>query len=142
MKLRVKIDDQIFDVEVGDLKARPILATVEGETFEVWPEENQPAEVIAEAAEPRPAPCPEPAKPASGEPVDRSKSVSAPIPGVIIAVQVKPGDAVTSGTELITLEAMKMKNAIRATRDGKIAAVRVNVGDHVRHGQVLVEFTD
>ena len=36
MKLRVKVGDQSFDVEVGDVNARPILAKVEGETFEVW----------------------------------------------------------------------------------------------------------
>jgi biotin carboxyl carrier protein len=46
------------------------------------------------------------------------------------------------GQDLLTLEAMKMKNAIRATRAGTIAAVHVNVGDQVQHGQVLLEFTD
>ena len=70
------------------------------------------------------------------------KSVLAPIPGVIIAISVKPGDSVTRGQELCVLEAMKMKNAIRASRDGKIAAILVNVGDHVKNSQVLIEFTD
>ena len=40
------------------------------------------------------------------------------------------------------LEAMKMKNPIRATREGTVATVLISVGDHVRHGQPLVEFTN
>ncbi len=51
MKLRVRIDDQSYDVEVGDLNTRPILATVEGETFEVWPEENGKAPQAAVPAQ-------------------------------------------------------------------------------------------
>ncbi len=61
---------------------------------------------------------------------------------MIVAIAVKPGDAVKPGQELLTLEAMKMKNAIRANRDGVVAAVLVAVGDHVKHGQALVEFTE
>jgi glutaconyl-CoA/methylmalonyl-CoA decarboxylase subunit gamma len=68
--------------------------------------------------------------------------VLAPIPGVIISIDVKPGDTVEHGTTLCVLEAMKMKNAIRATRAGKIGAVQINVGETVRHNQVLIEFAD
>ncbi len=141
MKLRVKIADETFEVEVKDLTARPIIAEVDGEAFEVYPEESAAA---VDAVEPgctpvpaaRPTPAPAPSGMASG------KSVLAPIPGVIIAISVKPGDSVTRGQELCVLEAMKMKNAIRASRDGKIAAILVNVGDHVKNSQVLIEFTD
>lgn len=143
MKLNVKIEDQTFEVEIADLQARPVLAVVDGETFEVWPEEAAapaaaPASVPVECA---PAPMRQAA--ASATPAaETSKAVTAPIPGVIIAVIAKPGDSVKVGQELCTLEAMKMKNAIRATREGKIATVRVSQGDHVKHGQVLFEFTD
>ena len=141
MKLRVKIADETLEVEVKDLTARPIIAEVDGEAFEVYPEESAAA---VEAVEPgcapvpaaRPTPAPAPSGMASG------KSVLAPIPGVIIAISVKPGDSVTRGQELCVLEAMKMKNAIRASRDGKIADILVNVGDHVKNSQVLIEFTD
>src|SRR5512138_1911374 len=101
MKLRVKIDDQTYEVEVGDLNARPVLATVDGETFEVWPEETQSAvPVLVE----RPVAAPVPAAVArQAAPVgnfDRSKVVAAPIPGTIVAITVKEGDSVTSGQEL------------------------------------------
>ncbi len=70
------------------------------------------------------------------------KAVLAPIPGVIIAVSVKVGDSVSFGQELCILEAMKMKNVIRATRSGKIGAIHVAIGDQVKHSQMLMEFTD
>ena len=142
MKIRVKIDEQTYDVEVGDLNARPILATLEGETFGVWPAEAS-AELSPAAVEPGCEPTlVAPAAAAGGPAVDKAKSVQAPIPGVILTVAVKPGDAVKSGQELCLLEAMKMKNAIRANRDGKIANVLIAPGDAVRHGQVLMEFAD
>ena len=141
MKLRVKVDDQIFEVEVGDLTARPITAVVEGETFEVYPveETGQPEPAAAVEAPAAPAPA-RPAAPSSNG--DKRRVVGAPIPGVIISVTVKPGDKVATGQELCVLEAMKMKSPIRATRDGVIANICVAAGDHVVRDQALVEFTD
>ena len=68
--------------------------------------------------------------------------MTAPIPGTIVAVLVKAGESVKTGQELCTLEAMKMKNAIRANRDGTVANVLVANGDSVKYGQPLVEFTE
>jgi biotin carboxyl carrier protein len=140
MKLRVKIQNRTYEVEVGDLLARPIKATIDGQVFEVWPEEaaNQPVETqTPSAAPPVNAPVVETAPAAAG-----NGAILAPIPGVIISIQVKPGDAVEHGTTLCILEAMKMKNAIRATRAGKIGTVQITVGETVRHNQVLMEFAD
>ncbi len=71
-----------------------------------------------------------------------SATVIAPIPGTIIAVSVQPGDRVEHGQELCVLEAMKMKNAIRATRAGMVSKVHVAVGAQVRQGQPLVSYSD
>jgi biotin carboxyl carrier protein len=68
--------------------------------------------------------------------------VAAPIPGVILSVGVKTGDEVKTGQELCILEAMKMKNTIRAARDGKIASVHVSAGDQVSHGQALMDYSE
>ena len=144
MKYHVKIDDQEYEVEVEDIKARPILAKVEGETFEVWPEEVQAAAVSAPSA-PAPSAPSAPAAPVvtQAAPVQGgAKVVAAPIPGVILSLSVREGDKVTNGQELLILEAMKMNNAIRASRDGTIARILVNPGDHVKHGQALMEFSD
>ncbi len=135
MKLRVKVDTQTFDVEVGDLKERPVLVTVEGDCFEVWPEEA--------ITLPAPAAVQSQATPvAASQVVDTAKSVFAPIPGVILSVMVKPGDPVVFGQELCVLEAMKMKNQIRANRAGTVAVVHVSPGEQVRHSQVLLEYAD
>ncbi len=149
MKLTVKIDDQTFEVEIADLNARPILATVEGQTFEVYPEEAAqpvthaaaPAPVVAAALPVAPvAPARTVAAPAA--PVNAAKALAAPLPGTVIKVMVKEGADVKFGQELLTIEAMKMKNAIRASRDGKIAVIYVKEGDSVRHGQPLLEYAD
>ncbi len=140
MKMRVKIEDKSFEVEIEDLQSRPILATVEGETLEVWPEEASQAAGETSAPVSLPSPQAEAAG-VAGKP-SNANAVLAPIPGTIVAVLVKEGDQVKYGQEMVTLEAMKMKNAIRATRSAKIAAVRVGVGDQVRHSQVLLEYTD
>ncbi|MCX8024954.1 MAG: biotin/lipoyl-binding protein [Thermanaerothrix sp.] len=148
MKFRIKIDDQVFNVTIEDLTARPIRVIVDGETFEVWPEsesETSAVPVITPVPPPSPssAPCtPPPAHSAAANGPSGKHCVKAPLPGIITAVAVRPGDQVQYGQELLTLEAMKMKNAIRATRAGTIAAVHVNVGDQVQHGQILLEFAD
>jgi biotin carboxyl carrier protein len=149
MKMKVKINNQTFEVTLGDLNARPIVATVDGQTFEVYPEGmpavQAPAPVIpAQVSAPAPAvaaaPAPVAKAPAGGS--DKGQAVVAPIPGVIVAVAVKEGETVTRGQELCVLEAMKMKNSIRATHDGTISAVKVAVGDHVQHNQVLIVYAE
>ncbi len=146
MKLRVKVDAHSFEVEVGDLNARPVIAVVDGETFEVWPEEAEKADaVLTPPSTPveRKVSGPVSTPPVGAvAPVNKMKAVVAPIPGVILSITAKEGDAVSFGQELCVLEAMKMKNIIRANRSGIIGAVRVAIGDQVRHNQVLVEFTD
>lgn len=146
MIIRVSVNGKIFDVEVGDLSTRPILAKIGAETFEVMPEEaagaahvlSNPAGASELAAS---APV---AIPSGGGAVstDTSRTVVAPIPGTIIAITAQPGDSVTHGQELCVLEAMKMKNSIRATRAGVVEKIHVGVGAQVRQGQPLVSFTD
>ncbi len=143
MKMKVMIDSQTYLVDVEDIHARPVIATVEGERYEVWPEEET-AQADGPTATPAiaiPATA-GPAAPAAMPSTASGKDVPAPLPGVIVAILVKPGDKVTHGQELCTLEAMKMKNAIRSSREGTIASVEVAVGDQVSHGQVLMTFSE
>jgi glutaconyl-CoA/methylmalonyl-CoA decarboxylase subunit gamma len=149
MKLNVKVNNLSYEVEIKDLNARPVIAVVGGETFEVWPEkEARPAAVETPATVPTAAPAPAAAaaasapRPAATGSVDRTKLVMAPIPGVIVTINVKVGDVVAAGKELCVLEAMKMKNSIRASRAGTIAAIRVAVSEQVKNGQVLMEYGD
>ena len=66
--------------------------------------------------------------------------LSAPLAGQIIAINVKAGDEVAIGQDLIVLTAMKMENIITAERKGKIAKVLVQELENVISGQVLLEF--
>ena len=155
MKITVKVDNQSYEVEVGDIHDRPVIAVVEGEAFEVWPEEvvishpSTHSHAVPLQAAARPAaqsvPAPQSAAPKAAAPtagVDNAKAVRAPIPGVIISVAVKPGDVVKHGQELCVLEAMKMKNVIRASRAGTIGVVHTTAQQHVKHHDVLMEYTD
>jgi biotin carboxyl carrier protein len=142
MRYNVEIDGQRYQVEIIDLQARPITAVVDGERFTVWPEEEKIApqsdQTTPQVAVPADAPtvkAPLPSTASAG-----GNELTAPLPGVIVAILVQPGDTVSRGQELVTLEAMKMKNAIKSQWDGTIASVAVSVGDQVAHGQTLVTF--
>ena len=145
MKIHVKIQNKTYEVRIGDVHTRPIVANVDGETFEVWPEEstippeNYQPQTGSSTVKPLPTVNIEPPTPSAA---DSIKQVKAPIPGVIISIAVNAGDKVTHGQELCILEAMKMKNVIRSSREGKIANICVKEGDSVQHSQVLLEYSD
>ena len=152
MKIKVKIDEQMFEVEINDLSARPVVALVDGQCFEVWPEEEsspspaeampaqRPAAVVLAVPAPRPVVQAAPAATAPVSNVDKSKTIVAPIPGVILTVAVCAGATVKVGQELCVLEAMKMKNAIRAPRDVVIGSVEVQEGQKVAYGDLMFRF--
>jgi 3-methylcrotonyl-CoA carboxylase alpha subunit len=61
------------------------------------------------------------------------------MPGKVIKLNVEPGQIVVRGAEILVIEAMKMENALRAPRDGRVKAVAAKVGEMVSPGVVLVE---
>ena len=63
----------------------------------------------------------------------------APMPGLIVRVNVAPGDSVRAGQGLIVMEAMKMENELRASAAGVVKSVRATPGTAVERGAVLVE---
>ncbi len=156
MKYKVTIGKSVFEVEIEDITSRPVVAVVDGERFEVWPEgepagaETRPsaAPIAAEDTTVEVAPLPREVNydvdvASSGAPGRRrSSAVLAPIPGAIVSIAVQPGQMVTVGQELCVLDAMKMQSPIRASRDGTIKAIHVAVGDNVKHHQLLMEYAD
>ena len=64
------------------------------------------------------------------------------MPGTIVSVHVATGDRVSAGQLVVKLEAMKMTNAIKAPQDGVVAEVRVQAGQSVGYGDVLVVFQE
>ncbi|GAB4500733.1 MAG: biotin/lipoyl-binding protein [Anaerolineales bacterium] len=139
MKYNVRIGENHYEVEIDDLNTRPIRAKIGNEWFEVTPE--------APAA-PQTLPAPQPGSaarssiPAAAGPLSPKdgNTLTAPLPGVLTEINVSAGDSVSAGQQLCVIKAMKMKNAIRATRAGKVAKVLAAAGQQVAHRQALVEF--
>ena len=82
----------------------------------------------------KPAAAPAPAAPAA---TGEGEAVSCPMPGTILDVKVKVGDAVKKGQVLMILEAMKMENEIMAGCDGTVTSVNVQNGQSVENGTPL-----
>ena len=109
--------------------------TVNGVSYDVCVEELNgtaaPAPVATPAAAPA-APAAAPTAPVAGT------AVKAPMPGSIVRVNVKVGDAVKKGDVLLVLEAMKMENDVCAPADGTVKAVHVAQGASVATDEALV----
>ena len=88
--------------------------------------------VIPSAAKESAAPAP------AAKPAGPGTKVESPLPGVVIEVSVKEGQAVKQGQKVAVLEAMKMENEIAATVDGTVTAIHVNKGDSVLEGAPIV----
>lgn len=117
--------------------------SVNGNTYEVEVEEVGGAPTAAPApksAAPAPKPAPKSAAPAAAAqaPVAGATNVDAPMPGNIVAIKVKTGDAVNEGDVLCVLEAMKMENEIMAPKSGKVVAVCTSQGAAVQTGDTLI----
>ena len=136
MKYTVNVANQSYEVEIEDIYARPVIARVDGQVFEVSPESGVKPEVRNELNELKPVELSKhPSSPSAG-----LNELTAPLPGTVIEIFVKAGDHIETGQVVLIIEAMKMKNSIRSTRAGKIAEVLISAGQTVAHKQSLVKF--
>lgn len=124
MKLKITIDDRVYEVEV--------------EASEPEPEPLPAISYAMHAAAPRVVAGAPPAEP-EGD-VDEAKVCRSPINGVVVKVVAQVGQNIQEGDTLLVLEAMKMETNITAPRAGKVAKIRVEQGKGVTAGQVLVDF--
>jgi glutaconyl-CoA/methylmalonyl-CoA decarboxylase subunit gamma len=136
MKYIVKVVDKSYEVEIEDIHARPVIARVDGQTFEVHPEVQVQSLSQKEPSLLKPV---EMSKPPSISGTGGNE-MTAPLPGTVIEIFIKAGDQIEAGQVILIIEAMKMKNSIRSRRAGKIADVLVSAGQTVAHKQVLVRF--
>lgn len=70
----------------------------------------------------------------------KARDLKAPMPGLVLDIPVKAGDAFSEGDPLIVLEAMKMENVLKASADGTVKAVCVDVSSTVGKNEILLEF--
>ncbi|MCE2404214.1 MAG: acetyl-CoA carboxylase biotin carboxyl carrier protein subunit [Dehalococcoidia bacterium] len=141
--IRVRVGDRWYTVEVQDLSTSPVRVNVEGETFLVEVE-GLPGAAAPPAPPSAPgAPPPQPAARPTGQQAGAGRSgdkiIRSPMPGRVVAVTVRPGDAVSSGQEVAVVEAMKMEQSIRSPADGVIKTIHVQPLEQVTGDQPLVE---
>lgn len=143
-RLKLTIDGTPYTVEMGDLNQSPITVSVNGQDYQVQLETDRSSSPDGYEAPPTTAAAPvAPAAPRKAAPATVAASaneITAPMPGDILDIQVKAGDRVEVGDHICSLEAMKMKSAIRTARAGVIASVEVSEGQAVAHGDILVTF--
>ena len=145
---KFKINGKEYNVAVNGIEGKNADVTVNGVNYQVELE-NEPSPAVAAAGAQAPASVSDPqaiplegaqgVKTTAGNAVAGSgKVIGSPLPGVIISVDVKEGQAVKRGQKVAVIEAMKMENEILAECDGTITAIHVKQGDSVLEGADIV----
>lgn len=146
--LRVKVGEQWYTVEVGDLRHSPVEVRVDGQTYHVEVETPEPAPAPAQSRARRGRRPPSrvtapPAFPRATAPLPSfnpsDKMLRSPMPGRVIAIRVRPGDRVAAGDEVCVVEAMKMEQSIRAAQDGVVKEIYVQPMASVSANDPLIE---
>lgn len=140
--IEVRLDDH---TELGRAQIAPAVQVRSGRpTGPAGSGVGRAAEPITPTARPTPPPprtpsvAPASAAPTTGAPAPAGAgTLTAPMPGVILSIAAQPGTHVERGDTVLVLEAMKMKNALKATRAGTIGTINVTEGQQVRFGDAL-----
>ena len=136
--LKITVEGKVYDVVVDDV--------TEDDAISFYPPPDLTSQVTRSAASPGPDPAPNPTSNpapnlAQGTPPPTMAGANdklAPMGGLVLEVSVKEGDKVAAGDQLVLLEAMKMKQAITAHRDGTVSKIHVTAGQAVDGGQPLI----
>ncbi len=137
---KYKINGTVYKVGIGDIDNGIAEVQVNGTPYKVEIEKAKAPTIksVKPAAAPRTSSGekviakPAPKAAAGGTPV------KAPLPGVVLDINVTVGQAVKASDQVAVLEAMKMENSIRAGVDGTVKSIDVNKGDSVLEGTVLI----
>ena len=134
-KFLIKVNDNEYEVEVEEINQGGVEQQTVQEIKTVNPTPIKAATAAPTSTNVRPA---NNANNNNNNVPAGAKTIDAPMPGVIIDVNVNTGDTVKRGDILLILEAMKMENEIVSPVDGKITSVNVSKGASVNAGDVLL----
>ncbi len=140
-RLRVRVGNNWYSVEVGDLTQSPVQVTVDGEVFSVEVDGaagRAPARPRRGRTQTPGIMVPPPASrvnPTGGD----GNFIRSPMPGRVLSIMVRPGDRVSVGQEVCVVEAMKMEQSIRSHQNGVVKEIRVQPMDSVRTNDPLME---
>ncbi len=134
-RLRVRVNDDWYAVEVGDTYQSPVEVVVDGESFMV--EIGNPAEGDMPLPRKR---APKAALPGlRGLTQGDERVIRCPLPGKIVAMTLKKGQQLEAGDEICLLESMKMEQSVRMAKAGVVKNVKVKKDQAVNTGQPLIE---
>ena len=135
---KYKINGNEYNVAVEELEGNKANVTVNGKTYEVELDKPAKPAVTKPVARPAAAPSAAPAPAPAAAPAAGGASIKAPLPGVILDIKVKVGDAVSKGQTVAVLEAMKMENNINADREGTVVSINVEKGQSIAEGTDII----
>ena len=139
---KYKINGSPYRVVVQNSDKESIELEVNGTPYvvELEQKDKKPISQIQRVSRPIPQPVSSSPKPSATPPPASGgiNAVNSPLPGVILDIKVKVGDAVKKGETIMVLEAMKMENNIQASFDGTVSKVSVEKGDSVLEGSELI----
>lgn len=132
---KFKINGKEYQVAIGEADGKMLNVNVNGADYQV---ELENAPVAAPAAPVAAAPAPAAAPAAAPKAAGAGQTIKSPLPGIIISIDVKEGQAVKRGQKVAVIEAMKMENDILAESDGTVTAIHARKGDSVLEGADIV----
>ena len=138
---KYKINGNEYNVAVEELEGNKANVTVNGKSYQV--ELDRPAKPAVSKPVARPAAAPA-AAPVAAAPAPKAAptaggaGIKAPLPGVILDIKVKVGDAIAKGQTVAILEAMKMENNINADREGTVVSINVEKGQSIAEGTDII----
>ncbi len=141
-----KINGKEYQVAIGEANGKTLTVNVNGADYQVELEQEL-APAAAAGASPAVADkradaplgeAPAAAATAPAAPKGAGLTVKSPLPGIIISIDVKEGQAVKRGQKVAVIEAMKMENDILAEADGTVTAIHAAKGDSVLEGADIV----
>jgi len=133
-KFNITVNGKAYEVEVEEVGGATYSAPVARPAVQAAP---APAPVAVAAPAPQAPAAPKAAPAAKAAPTGGETTYS-PMPGTILDIKVKEGDAIKSGQVLLILEAMKMENEIMAPKDGVVLSIQVDKGASVNAGDALI----
>ena len=140
-KLNFNINGKHYEATITEVEHNVAEVELNGKKYTIDVERSE-AVAVPHIATPKAAPvaaAPAAAAPAPKKAAAGAKAIVAPLPGSVVSISVKAGDAVKAGQQLAVIEAMKMENEILAPADGTVAAVHVSAGQAVQQGDALID---
>ena len=134
-RLRVRVNDDWYDVEIGDLFQNPVEVVVDGENYLV--EVGSPGDTgvpVRRVAPPK-AELPGLRGITQGD----ERVIRCPLPGKIVSVTVTKGQELEAGDEICLLESMKMEQSVRMARSGVVKGIKIKQNQAVEAGQPILE---